>query len=84
MNLNSKITRRHDVQAGFNISRFGVYVFAREYWKYHVWHLLPTIAVAVVDGYDWYIDIEVKFLFVGFGIRFIKIKSKIKEKTFGN
>jgi hypothetical protein len=67
---------RHMWQLGFHVGRFGMFVFVREYIKYNVWYLLPGIAVSAVNGYDRYVDAEVKFLFFGFGVRFIWVKKK--------
>lgn len=72
--------RRHMVQLGFHIWRFGLYLFAREYLKYNSWFIVPGVSVDAVNGYDRYLDIEIKLLCIGFGIRFIWIKSKKIEK----
>ena len=37
------------------------------------------VSVDAVNGYDRYVDIEAKILFVGIGIRFIWIKRKVKR-----
>lgn len=71
--------RRHMVQLGFHIWRFGLYLFAREYAKYNSWFIVPSVSVDAVNGYDRYLDIEVKLLCIGFGIRFIWIKRKLKR-----
>lgn len=68
--------RRHDVRVGFHIWRIGVYLFAREYLKYHSWVITPSLSIDTVNGYDCYVDFEVKFLCVGGGVRFIWIKRK--------
>lgn len=75
-----RINRRHMVQLGFHIWRFGLYLFAREYLKYNSWFIVPGVSVDAVNGYDRYLDIEIKLLCIGFGIRFIWIKSKKIEK----
>lgn len=71
--------RRHMVQIGFHIWRFSLYLFAREYLKYNSWFIVPGVSVDAVNGYYRYLDIEAKMLFVGFGIRFIWIKRKLKR-----
>lgn len=58
---------------GFHIGRVGVYLYAR-YWKYISFHF--GLSIDAVNGYDRYIDIEGKILFVGIGIRFIWIKRR--------
>jgi hypothetical protein len=63
----------------FHIWRFGLYLFAREYLKYNQYFIVPGVSVDAVNGYDRYVDIEAKILFVGIGIRFIWIKRKVKR-----
>lgn len=68
------LERKHDFQLGFHIWRIGFYFFGREYLKYNSWFIFPGISIDWVNGYDCYLDIEVKLLCVGFGVRFIWIK----------
>lgn len=68
---------KHTVQTGIHVGRVGVYVYAREYWKYKSWQF--GLSIDAVNGYDRYVDIEAKILFVGIGIRFIWIKRKVKR-----
>lgn len=65
---------KHTVQTGIHVVRVGVYVYAREYWKYHSWQF--GVSIDAINGYDRYVDVEAKILFVGIGIRFIWIKRK--------
>ena len=67
---------KHTAQIGGHIGRVGVYLYAREYWKYKSWQF--GLSVDAVNGYDRYVDIGAKILFVGIGIRFIWIKRKVK------
>ena len=60
----------HTAQIGFHIGRVGVSVYVREYWKYKSWFVVPGVSVDAVNGYDRY---------VGIGIRFIWIKRKVKR-----
>lgn len=69
----------HTAQIGVHIGRVGVSVYVRDYWKYKSWFIVPGVSVDAVNGYDRYVDIEVKVLFVGIGIRFICIKRKVKR-----
>jgi hypothetical protein len=69
----------HTAQIGFHIGRVGVSVYVREYWKYKSWFIIPGVSVDAVNGYDRYVDIEAKILFIGIGIRFIWIKRKVKR-----
>lgn len=65
---------KHTVQTGIHVGRVGVYVYAREY---HSWQF--GVSIDAINGYDRYVDIEAKILFVGIGIRFIWIKRKVKR-----
>ena len=68
---------KHTVQTGIHVGRVGVYVYAREYLQYHSWQF--GVSIDAINGYDRYVDIEAKILFVGIGIRFIWIKRKVKR-----
>jgi len=67
--------KRHDVRFGFHIWRVGLYLFAREYLKYNSWFIVPGVSIDAVNGYDGYLDVELKFLCFGVGIRFIWLKN---------
>lgn len=69
--------RRHMVQIGFHIWRIGLYLFAREYMKYNQYYIIPGVSVDAVT--DRYVDVELKILCFGVGIRFIWIKRKNKR-----
>ena len=69
----------HTAQFGFRFWRFGIVGYVREYWKYKSWFIVPGVSVDAVSGYDRYLDIEAKVLFVGVGIRLIWIKRKVKR-----
>lgn len=71
--------RRQIRQFGFHIWRFGLFLYGREYMKYNSWFIVPGVTVDVVNGIDFYVDFELKALFVGVGIRFVWIKRKIKQ-----
>ena len=68
---------KHTVQTGIQVGRVGVYVYAREYWQNQSWQFV--VSIDAINGYDRYVDIEAKILFVGIGIRFIWIKRKVKR-----
>ena len=68
---------KHTLQTGIHVGRVGVYVYAGEYWQYHSWQF--GISIDAINGYDRYVDIEAKILFIGIGIRFIWIKRKVKR-----
>lgn len=67
----------HTAQIGGHVGRVGVYLYAREYWKYKSFQF--GLSIDAVNGYDRYVDIEAKILFVGIGIRFIWSKRKVKR-----
>lgn len=66
------IPPRHDVQLRCHIGRLGFALYAREYIKYHSWQFGLTIDA--VNGYDRYVDVELRAFCFGIGIRFIWIK----------
>lgn len=66
---------KHDISLGLHLLRLGIFLYAREYIKYNSWFIIPGITIDIVNGFDYYIDIEVKILCFGFGIRFIWIKN---------
>lgn len=61
---------------GFHVSRFGLYFFGRNAWKYRQFYVVPGVAVEMVRGRDYYIDVEIKLLCFGFGVRFIWLKNR--------
>ncbi|WAX05457.1 hypothetical protein AS73P1_00037 [Alistipes phage AS73P1] len=68
---------KHTAQIGGHVGRVGVYLYAREYIRYHSWQF--GVSVDAVNGYDRYVDVELKILCFGVGIRFIWIKRKNKR-----
>lgn len=68
----------HTAQIGAHAGRVGVYLYAREYWKYKSFQF--GVSVDAVNGYDRYVDVELKILCFGVGIRFIWIKRKKNPK----
>lgn len=70
---------KHTAQIGAHVGRVGVYLYAREYMKYNQYYIIPGVSVDAVNGYDRYVDIELKILCFGVGIRFIWIKRKNKR-----
>lgn len=61
---------------GFNFWRIGIYLFARNSWKYKNFILLPTLGMDMIKGYDQYVDLEIKFISFGFGVRIIWINKR--------
>lgn len=68
---------KHTAQIGAHVRRVGVYLYAREYWKYKSWQF--GVSFDAVNGYNRYVDVELKILCFGVGIRFIWIKRKNKR-----
>lgn len=64
----------HAAYIGFHIGRVGVFLFAREYVKYHT--LQFGLAIDAVKYDDAYLDIELRIAVVGIGVRFV-----LREKT---
>lgn len=63
---------KHTVGIGIHVGRVGVYIYAHEYWQYHSWQF--GVSVDAINGYDRYLDLELKVFCFGIGIRFIWIK----------
>lgn len=61
----------HAVYGGITLGRFGLFLFAREYLKYRT--IQFGLGIDYISATDKMLDIELKFLFFGIGIRFIKI-----------
>lgn len=68
---------KHTVQTGIHVGRVGVYVYAREYWQHNSWQF--GVSIDAINGYDRYLDFELKAFCFGIGIRFIWIKRKVKR-----
>lgn len=68
----------HTAQIGFHIGRVGIAVYVRKYWKYKSWFIVTGVTVDAANGYDRYVDVELKVLFIGFGVRFMWIKRNLK------
>lgn len=67
---------KHTIQIGLYVFRLGIVLYAREYFKYKSWFVVPGVTIDSINGFDSYLDFELKFLCVGFGIRFVWIKKK--------
>lgn len=61
---------------GFHIWRIGIYLYLQNLWKYRQIYLFPGLMIEGVNGNDRYFDIEVKIIFLSFGIRLIWIKNQ--------
>lgn len=62
------IPEKHAAYFGIYLGRLGLFLFGREYIKYH--SLQFGLAVDHIKHDDAYLDIELKFLMFGIGIRF--------------
>lgn len=56
-------------RCGFHIGRFGLFFYAENYVRYNQVYT-PAVVVECVGGYSRYLDVELKILCFGFGIRF--------------
>ena len=68
------IPEKHSVAWGTHVGRFGVYLFAREYFKYKTFQF--GISFDLIKGADRAIDVELKFACFGAGVRFIILTKK--------
>lgn len=68
------LPERHSAIWGFHIGRYGLYFFARDFFKFKTFQIGPS--VDVVSGADRAIDIELKCGIVGIGMRFIVLTKK--------
>lgn len=73
------MARNSTIQLGAKIWRFGMFIFAREYFQYNSWYIIPGVSIDILKGIDLCIDVECKFLCVGVGVRFIIVKQKNKQ-----
>lgn len=62
---------RQQAQIGLFVLKLGLFVVLRQYLKYNIWYLIPGVSVNWVKGYDYYLDLEIKFLFVGVAFRVV-------------
>lgn len=68
------IPEKHSATWGFHVGRFGMYFFARDYFKYKTFQVGP--AIDIMTGADRAIDVELKCGVAGVGIRFIILIKK--------
>lgn len=71
-----KIPEKHAVYGGLHIGRFGLFLFARDYVKYHSYQF--GVGVDFINSADTYLDIEARVACFGIGIRFVWIKNVAK------
>ena len=64
-----RIPEKHCAVWGFHIKRFGIYFYAREYWKYKSFQF--GLSFDYLNGKDKALDVELKFACAGIGTRFI-------------
>lgn len=77
-----KKERKHDIQIGFHFWKVGIYLFCREYLKYNSWFIIPGVSIDGINGYDRYLDVELKLLCFGVGVRFIWLKNWLFKYPF--
>jgi predicted RND superfamily exporter protein len=62
---------KQQAQIGLFVLKLGLFIVFRQYIKYNIWYLIPGVSVNWVNGYDYYFDIEIKFLFIGVAFRVV-------------
>lgn len=67
-----EIPEKHAAYFGIHIFRFGIFLFVREYIKYHSYQF--GCGVDYIDGTDRYIDFEIRVLCFGVGLRLTILK----------
>lgn len=79
--------QKNHIQIGLRLWRIGIFLYGRQYLQYNSWFIVPGVSIDWINGYDCYLDIEVKLLFIGFGVRFIWLKNWVPKfplrKIFG-
>lgn len=65
----SQVPEKHAVYGGLHIGRFGLFLFGREYFKYHSFQF--GVSFDLIHSGDVYFDIEARIACFGFGIRFV-------------
>lgn len=63
------IPEKHAVYFGIHIFRFGIFLFGREYIKYHSYQF--GCGIDFINSGDAYLDIEARIACFGAGIRFV-------------
>lgn len=61
--------KKHSAVLHLGFGRFNVFLFAREYIRFHSWQF--GISIDAVKGFDRYLDIEVHAFCFGIGVRFV-------------
>lgn len=68
-----EIPEKHAVYGGLHIGRFGLFLFGREYIKYHSYQF--GVCIDFINFGDTYLDIEARVACFGIGLRFVWIKN---------
>ena len=71
-----EIPEKHAVYGGLYFGRFGLFLFGREYIKYHSYQF--GVGIDFINSGDAYLDIEARVACFGIGIRFVWIKNVAK------
>lgn len=64
-----QIPEKHAAYFGIHIFRFGIFLFAREYIKYHSYQF--GCGIDFINSGDAYLDIELRVACFGIGVRFV-------------
>lgn len=69
-----EISEKHAAYFGIHINRFGIFLFGREYIKYHSYQF--GIGVDFINSWDAYLDVEMRVACFGIGVRFVWMKKQ--------
>lgn len=64
-----KNKKRHSAVLGIGLGRFNLFLYAREFVRFHIWEF--GISFDAVKGIDRYLDIEARMFCFGIGVRFV-------------
>lgn len=71
-----ELPERHALYGGLHLGRLGIFLFGREYIKYHSYQF--GVGVDFINSGDAYLDIEVRIACFGIGVRFVWYKKVTK------
>lgn len=60
-------------QLGFHVGVLGFFLVCREFLKTNTFYIFPAACISWHKGYDFYCDLEIKFLCFAIGLKFIII-----------
>lgn len=69
-----EIPEKHAAYFGIHVFRFGIFLFAREYVKYHSYQF--GCGIDFINSGDAYLDVEMRVACFGIGVRFVWMKKQ--------